>query len=189
MMKFKDNLPLRYFVISLVILAVFMTWDVCETAMNRAGSLEMAIRTVTGLMPPYTKIENVNSFKIIDVFNADTSEGTGIIQWTDKNGTNQLWQLINVGSGYYKIKNQNSNKILETRDGSVDDGASIMQSSDRVAADSQLWQKITTGSGYFKFQNKKSGKVLDVKNASKDDGAEIIQSTDNDSASQLWRFK
>lgn len=186
-MKLKGNLPLQCFLIGMLIMVIFIGRDVYQNAITRAGSLELAFQTMTGTLPRYYQIENVNSLKIVDVYNGDTSDGAGVIQWVDKSGPNQLWRLIDAGSGYYKISNQNSGKLLDVRDGSTDDGAPIIQFGDN-GSDSQLWQKIDTGTGKYKFKNKKSGKLLDVNQASKEDGAGIIQWSDNNGASQLWRI-
>jgi hypothetical protein len=186
-MKLKGNLPLQCFLIGMLILVIFIGRDICQNAITRAGSLELAFMTMTGTLPRYYQIENVNSLKIVDVYNGDTSNGAGIIQWVNKNGPNQLWQLIETGSGYYKIRNQNSGKLLDVRDGSTADGAPIVQFSDN-GGDSQFWLKIDAGTGKYKFKNKKSGKLLDVNQASKEDGAGIIQGSDNNRTSQLWRI-
>jgi hypothetical protein len=44
----------------------------------------------------YYKIKNTNSGLILDVSGGSTTAGAKIIQWTDKNANNQLWQLVKV---------------------------------------------------------------------------------------------
>jgi hypothetical protein len=186
-MNLKDNLPLQCFLTGMVILVLFIGGDMGQGFVNRAGGWEMAFRTIAGTLPRYYGIENGNSGKIMDVYSAATSDDVNIIQWTNKNGSNQLWELVSAGSGYYKIRNKNSGKFMDVRGGSTADGALIVQYAAN-GGDSQLWQKIDTGSGYFKLKNKRSGKFLDVQNASREDGANIIQRPEQEGTSQLWKF-
>jgi hypothetical protein len=149
---------------------------------------EFDFKNNMGKVNTYYKIKNKNSNQLMDVTSCYIMDGVSIIQWGDNGGENQLWQLIDAGSGYFKIKSKLGGKLLSVYCGSMEAGAEIVQWAD-IGGDFQLWQKVDAGSGYYKLQNKKSGKLLDVKEASKKEGDPIIQWFDNGNDNQLWRFE
>ena len=185
-MDWKADEPFKYLVISFVILLLFISWEIGKS-IPRNFSWNLAWQTISGKVSADCKIKNKYSDKIMDVSECSTSDGASIIQWTDKNGDNQIWRLIQAKAGCFKIVNRYSGKVLDIMGGSAADGAPVVQWTDN-GGDSQLWQKINAGSGYYKLKNKKSGKLLDVSNCSKDDGAGIIQWSDHSGDNQMWSF-
>ncbi|MFM9700915.1 RICIN domain-containing protein [Streptomyces europaeiscabiei] len=73
----------------------------------------------------------------MDVKDGLTTDGAGIVQWSDNNGTNQHWTLVATGNGYYKIKNMKSDKLLAL----AASGAQLVQTTD-TNADGQLWKIV-----------------------------------------------
>jgi hypothetical protein len=82
-----------------------------------------------------------HSGKVLDVFNWSTTDGAGIVQWTDHNGANQRFRLADSPDGHVRLVNRNSNKVVEVQNASTADGASVVQFADR-GANNQQWQLI-----------------------------------------------
>lgn len=131
----------------------------------------------------YTII-NGKSGKVLDVHGNSTTDGANVIQWTDNGGTNQQWNIVDLGNGYYKIINVNSGKALDVEANSTADGGNLLQWTYSGGLNQQ-WRIEPVGD-YFKFINRNSGKVLDVNAGSTADGANVIQWTDTGATNQQW---
>ncbi len=114
-----------------------------------------------------------------------TQNGSNVEQWSYDTGTDQQWQITNVG-GTYKIVNVFSGKALEVSGASTSDGASISQW-DYSGAANQRWIFQDRGNGYYSIHpSHASGKCADVGGASQSDGASVIQWSYSGSSNQLW---
>jgi mannan endo-1,4-beta-mannosidase len=133
------------------------------------------------------RIVNRNSGKVLDVNGASLAYGAPVIQYWFWGGSNQQWQVINLGNGYYKIVNRNSNQLLDISGSSTSSGSKVVQWSDNNG-NSQQWQIVDAGSGYYKIVNKNSGQVLDVNECSTADGASLIQWPYNNGYNQQWQL-
>lgn len=67
-----------------------------------------------------------------------TTNGALVAQWTDNGGTNQQWQIVDVGDGYSKLINRKSGKALDSG-GTTVDGAQLTQWTEN-GGDNQKWQ-------------------------------------------------
>ena len=66
------------------------------------------------------------------------------MQWTDLNGTNQQFRLVDSDGGYVRLINRHSNKALAVQGASTANGANIVQYSTRTARNQQ-WQLVQIG--------------------------------------------
>jgi hypothetical protein len=76
------------------------------------------------------------------LFGGGKTDGTKIVQWNYHAGTNQRWELVDVGGGYYKIKNVKSGKVLDVTGGSTAEGALVVQWTDN-GGQNQQWQVVS----------------------------------------------
>lgn len=147
-------------------------------------TIDAAAGTVTGVAPPYYRVTNRNSGKVIDVVNQSTANNAEVKQWTWNGGGNQRWEFADAGSGYFRIVNQNSGKCLDVASASTADGANVIQYTCGSGANQQ-WQWQATGS-YFRIVARHSGKCLDVVGSGAGDGADIQQYTCGTGNNQQW---
>ncbi|WP_162549870.1 RICIN domain-containing protein [Hymenobacter nivis] len=130
------------------------------------------------------RLINRNSSLVVDVNQASTANGAGIIQYAQNGGNNQQWQLA-AASGYYTIKNRNSGLLLDVNQASTANAAPIIQYQGNGATNQQ-WLLAAGTDGYYKITNRNSGQVLDVNGASTATAAGIIQYPSNGGANQQW---
>ncbi|MEU7826647.1 RICIN domain-containing protein [Catellatospora sp. NPDC049133] len=147
-------------------------------------TIDAAAGTVTGVAPPYHRVSNRNSGKVIDVVNQSTANNAEVKQWTWNGGGNQKWEFQDAGSGYFRIVNQNSGKCLDVASASTADGANVIQYTCGSGANQQ-WQWQAIGS-YFRIVARHSGKCLDVVGSGTGDGADIQQYTCGTGNNQQW---
>ncbi|WP_222912975.1 RICIN domain-containing protein [Natrinema sp. SYSU A 869] len=133
------------------------------------------------------EIANVNSGQLLEVANADTSDGVNVQQWSATDHATQQWHVEDTGNGEYLIQNENSGLLLEVADSSTEDGANVQQYSDS-GCDCQRWHINDEGNGEYTLEAVHSGKVADVEGASTSDGANVLQWSDNGGANQRWTF-
>jgi hypothetical protein len=135
----------------------------------------------------YYVLQNVNSGKVLDVYNKSTSDGAVINQWTRNDGDWQQFQFLDMGSGYYRLKAKNSGKVLNIAGASTADGAQVVQSNGDAHANSQQW-KVEDISGNIQLINRNSGKALEIYEWSTADGGNAVQYTDLNGANQQWKL-
>jgi glucose/arabinose dehydrogenase len=122
----------------------------------------------------YYKIVARHSGKCLDVSGGSTAAGALIHQWDCYGGSNQQWQVIDVGGGYSKIVARHSGRVADVQGGGYDNGTPVWQW-DENGTPAQQWQLVDVGSGYVKIVARHSGKVMDVSGGSYDNGAQVHQ--------------
>ncbi|HEV2779415.1 MAG TPA: RICIN domain-containing protein [Actinophytocola sp.] len=127
-----------------------------------------------------------HSGKLLDVFNAATTDDANIVQWTANGQTNQQWQLRDAGGGFVNVVSVNSGKCLDVAGSATTDGARIVQWTCHTGANQQ-WRIQDLGTGYLQLIARHSGKCLDVLNAAATDGAQVVQWTCGTGANQQWQ--
>ncbi|WP_198586786.1 rhamnogalacturonan lyase family protein [Glycomyces xiaoerkulensis] len=133
------------------------------------------------------QIVSRHSGKVLDVDQASTDNGAGIVQWADNDATNQQFRFLDSGDGYYRIQARHSGKVIDVYELSTENGADIVQWTDNGGTNQQF-EVIDTDSGYVKFVNRRSGKALDVWEWSTADGGRISQYDDTGGDNQQWRL-
>jgi Ricin-type beta-trefoil lectin domain/Ricin-type beta-trefoil lectin domain-like len=103
-------------------LASLQQWDCMEV-----NSHQNQVFTLVPRGGGYYQIKNRLSGRCLDVYNASTSDGAGVVQYTCGTQANQSWQLINAGAGYFELKAQHSNKCLDVPGGSSTAGVLLQQ--------------------------------------------------------------
>jgi photosystem II stability/assembly factor-like uncharacterized protein len=157
-----------------------------------AGALSTTCYTIKatvtnlGISASDKKVINRASGKALEDGGFSTADGAPINQWSYVAGANQLWQFVNLGTGYYKILNKYSGKALDNPNSLVD-GTGMTQYTDNGGTNQQ-WQVVDVGGGYYKLINRTSGKVLDNPGSNTADGTQMIQFTDNGGTNQQWQI-
>src|SRR5688572_13203569 len=80
-------------------------------AAGAAVGLSMASAASVDTTASYVLV-NRNSGKALDVYNAASTDGARITQWTRSDSAWQQWQFVDSGGGYYRIKSRHSGKVL-----------------------------------------------------------------------------
>jgi hypothetical protein len=109
-------------------------------------------------------------------------------QWTVNGGSNQKWQLTNLGNNVIELINAYSGKALEVAQGSTANGALVDQNP-YGGNSSQQWKVVSVSSGVYELTNVHSGQALQVVGASTSAGAQIDQSPYAANAWQQWSVK
>jgi hypothetical protein len=139
-----------------------------------------------------TFLENMYSYKVLDVPAFSNLPGTLIEQWSLNGGTNQQWQVVPYNGNHYVIMNTNSNQVLDVPDFSTSEGTLIEQWPFN-GGDNQLWDLYPVYPGtnrqIFYIVNVYSGLVLDLPGGSTDQGEYIEQWPFNGGANQQWRLE
>jgi glucosylceramidase len=116
------------------------------------------------------------SGKAMRVSHAATYSGATIAQAGISGSKDQLWRLVDAGSGFVTIVNVNSGKALDTL-GSLYDGSEVEQSTPSAGNHNQQWRLTPAGGGYSIVTNRTSGRVLDLRDGGFDDETIIQQWT------------
>jgi alpha-glucosidase len=66
-----------------------------------------------------------------------------LIQFADRNGLNQQWQLVDVGGGFIRIVSRSTGMDVDVQGASTGDGAIIIQWPANGGANQQ-WQFVPT---------------------------------------------
>lgn len=133
------------------------------------------------------RLVNVNSGKVLGIYQGTAANGGQAVQWTSgKASYDQNWFVITTADGYHKLVNANSGKNLGIYAGSATGGAQAVQWTDNGSTDQQ-WMLQESGND-FKIINRKSGLLLGVNGGSADEGASVVQLQDTGADGQLWQL-
>ncbi|MGW2570080.1 RICIN domain-containing protein [Streptomyces sp. NPDC001537] len=161
---------------------------ITDFSVQRAGgALEDATGTPnTNPSTNYT-IKNVNSGKLMDVYQNSTADGGSVIQWPSNGGANQQWNIVPVSGQLYKIVNRNSGKALDINNSSHRTGTALQQYTYN-GGNNQLWYFEPTSGGYL-IRNFESRQVLEVAGGSTADGAAVSQWMPLNQSNQAWTIQ
>ncbi|MFE6158120.1 RICIN domain-containing protein [Streptomyces sp. NPDC056486] len=137
--------------------------------------------------PPYRRIENRHSGKVLAVDGMSLDDGGRVVQFDNSGTGDHAWQLIDRGDGRYTLRNGYSGKVLGIEGASTADSARSVQFTDS-GAEHLRWEKVDKGDGWFLLHNRHSGKVLGVDGMSTANSAQVVQFEDNGTADHLWRL-
>ena len=84
------------------------------------------------------RIRSNNSGLYVDVSGGLTTDGATMVQWSNTNGTNQMWNMIQISAGSYLIENEKSRKLLNAR--GIAAGAPLVQRGSGSYDDYQMWK-------------------------------------------------
>ena len=133
-------------------------------------------------------IVNRTSNMCLDVEGRSNRDAANVQQWGCSGGSNQKWDVIDIGRGDYAIISQGSNKALDVAGGSNRDGANVQQYRYN-RGDNQRWRLERAGNGAYRIVNAASGKCLDVEGARRVDGANVQQWSCGGGTNQTWMLK
>lgn len=155
--------------------------------------------------------ESTNYKACLDVNGAKKTDGTAIIQYTNKGSANQIWYFETaqwpssssssgssssssstsnlISDGWYYIKNVNSQKYVEVVNANDQNGANVQQYSGNGNA-CQKWYVTNKGNNYITLKSGMSaGRMMDVVNGENNDGTNIQIYQANNLDPQTFKVK
>ena len=75
----------------------------------------------------YKKIRNANSYLVLDLYGENNKENERVVQFEDKDKTNQQFEIQEQEGGFVKIKVRHSGQYLTIKSDSRDEGAQLVQ--------------------------------------------------------------
>jgi len=136
--------------------------------------------SISGGGTSFTRLQNRNSNKCVDVLNASGSNGADVIQYTCHTDGNQQWAMEPVSGGYVQLRVQHSSKCADVRQNNVRQWTC-------GSGNDQHWTVEDMGGGYFRLRNRANNLCMDVQGASTADLASIVVSTCTTNTSQQFR--
>lgn len=130
------------------------------------------------------EIRNQQNTLCLDDYAFNTQAGAEVRQWTCVEGSNQLWQVTDLGNGYAEIKNKYSNLCLDDYNFGTAPGSEVRQWT-CWGGDVQQWQLTDVGGGWTEIRNKYSNLCLESQ-AAPTDGTLLSQQTCTGSGVQRW---
>jgi hypothetical protein len=128
--------------------------------------------------PGQYKIANAENGKVLDI------SGGGLIQMSNGNSPDQVWDISDAGGGYYYIRSMaNGNALEET----TNRNSSPVMANPYKGSVIQRW-KIESNSNGHAIIVSNSGKALDVPDGTKRDGARIQVYDRNGEGNQQFTF-
>ncbi|MFI9638658.1 RICIN domain-containing protein [Micromonospora sp. NPDC051925] len=163
------------------------------TSLAMNWSPQVSIDTATGVVAgvgggyAYESLRPRHSGKCLDVLDRSTADAAGVAQYGCNNGSNQQWQLRDLGSGYHQIVARHSDRCLTVPGGSTADSVQVQQFACQSGRTDQQWQLVDVGSGTVRIVARHSGRCLDVAGYSTADGARVIQYACGTGTNQQWQ--
>ena len=136
----------------------------------------------------YTLTNRYATALLVDDPGNSTATGTQLILWTSNGGSNQKWQLTNLGGDVVRLTSALNGLTLGVRGGSTGNGG-IVEQNTWTGATSQQWHLSATGGGYYTLTNKNSGLVLDDPGGSTNAGTGLMQFQYGGGSIDQWRFQ
>ena len=129
-----------------------------------------------------------NGGEALDVYQKNTANGTNVDQWPYNGGSNQQWQVTNLGNGAYKIIGVQSGRSLDAYGfGGSGANADIW---DYSGGTNQQWILTPTSGGYYRISPSYNQRLaLDVVGASTSNGANVDLYNWNGGNNQQWSFQ
>ena len=133
-------------------------------------------------------IVNRASGRGLDVEGRSTRDSANVQQWDFGGNPNQMWDVIDQGSGTFSIISQGSGKALDVANHAATDGANVQQF--RFSnGDNQLWRLERAGGGFYQIVSVSSGKCLDVNSAGiNENGTNVQQWSCSGAPNQQWKL-
>jgi hypothetical protein len=154
---------------------------------SAVGSASYTISS-SGLANGTYTITNVNSGLAMDVYQASTTPGTSIDQWTPSGNANQQWQVTALGGALYKLVAANSGLCLDVYGQSLNTGGAIDEYTCNGGANQQFTITQVPGTTYYTIIGKQSGLAVEVPGWSTTSGTNLDQWTPNGGANQQWNI-
>ena len=142
----------------------------------------------------YVNVENGTYFftsavkdgMVMDVYKAQTANGTNIILYQNNDDGNQKFTVTALGSGWYKILCAANGKSIDVAGGSSQSGTNV-QLYEYNGSYAQQWRFYSAGNGYYYIKNR-LGNWLDVNNASSATETNIQVWEKNTTNAQKWKL-
>ncbi len=133
------------------------------------------------------RIRNKFSNKHVAVQGLSTANGTDIVQWTNPNFDNFLFEVKKMGHDYL-IKPRFHNRILTVTGGATNNGA-IVEQYDDSGMDYQRFIVRPTSDGYYKVVAKHSDRYWAIHPAVTTNGARLVQQDEGTGDNFKWSFE
>jgi hypothetical protein len=130
----------------------------------------------------YTII-NRKSNKVMEVFQALTTDNASIVQNVANNGTHQQWQIVNTINGLVRLTARHSDKSVTTSN----NGNTIYQLC-YDASNRKRWQIECWETGYYRIKRSSDNTYLSIKNGLITNGADVVARAWNNELDQQWQI-
>ena len=188
----KTRLMLCYAAAGLLLLQGCSKNQTLKLPTTGSPGTQLKANAISGSYGSY-EIYNVASSKCMEVTGGSVNYIAGVGQWdyyaggtsgaTNPAFVNQVWQVIDQGTGYYKIMNLKSGQYLEA----AFPGPQLWQNK-ADGLDAELWQIIVVGYGAYQIINKANGLAVTNHASSTTNGTPITVETYATNSSQWWVF-
>ncbi|MER7410995.1 MULTISPECIES: beta-L-arabinofuranosidase domain-containing protein [Streptomyces] len=146
--------------------------------------------------PPYHRVRNSHSGKVLAVDGMSLEEGGRIVQFDNSGTGDHAWQfLARDGADQFVIRNGYTGKILGIENHSSTNGARIVQYEDEAGTDPRLLWKLENADadsggkeGPHRIVHVRTGKVLGVEGQSTQNSAQVVLSVSTGADDQLWKL-
>lgn len=135
----------------------------------------------------YVIVSKLNG-NALDVDSFSTADGAKVMQWFTLGGTNQQFDVRDLGDGSYSIRAVHSGKSLDVWEWNANDGAEVRQWT-YTGGNNQRWFINSAGGDYYSITSKFSGRAIDVWEMNMYAGADIRLFSYWGGAGQLWTFQ
>lgn len=136
----------------------------------------------------YRIVTSVSDSKALDVYGANTTDGTNIQIYSNLSDEKQTFDLEYIGNGFYTIFSHYSGKSLDVEGDTYQPGTNVIISGYHEGANQQ-WIVKPTDDGYYTIIARSNGLALDLANAKNEDCANVQVYTINNSAAQKWKLR
>jgi hypothetical protein len=138
----------------------------------------------------YRLTPKVATGSALDVPNSSTTDGTQLQIWAWGGGSNQKFNIIDVGGGYYKLQlSYATTKVVDVNGSGSANGTKVQLWGDNGSA-AQKWKIVDMGGGYYKLQPQCAlSSCLDVNGGNPANGTKVQIWSDNSSDAQRWKLE
>jgi hypothetical protein len=134
------------------------------------------------------KITSRFSGKALDVAGASTENGANIQVWSYGGGSNQQFDIEDIGNGYYSIRAAHSGKSIDVYRRCTEPGCRIVQW-EYHGDGNQQWQITGIGDDHYEITSRYNGMPLDVWEWNWENGADVRQWDNTGGTNQQWAFE
>lgn len=166
------------------------TWDDVSlpSLAGRLQEIMLAAPPVGPVADGIYQIVNRASGLVMDVTGQSTANGARIEQYPSSGGSNQLWNVHNLGYGLYQITSVGSGKSLDITGQSIAYGASVEQW-DYWGGGNQQFIITATDCGSYEIMSVNSELPIEVPGSSSEPGTDLDQWGSNGGPNQQWLFE
>ncbi|WP_416396164.1 RICIN domain-containing protein [Allohahella sp. A8] len=144
--------------------------------------------TPVGTIAGRYTLQAMHSGKCLDVYAGSMAAGASLTQWDCHWGSNQQFDITNLGDGTYAMRAVHSGKVVDLDWGRTVNGTNILQW-DWSGANNQRWIMRDEGNGYYSVRAKNNANsCMDVTGGYQSNGANVQLWACNGNPQQRWKL-